>query len=444
MKVHGFMNVKKIFLGLFITAAALTAGAQGKYGETEEDSVNCLKYLSLYTEFYNQKAYDDALRPMLSALTTCPGASKNLYIRGANILNYKLKEFKSAGDDESQSKYLDSLKLLYDLRIENFGQRGYVLGRKGTDMLRYGTSDDFKEAYDELRESIKLTGNETQAGIIAAIYQAAYILQAKGIIEKEETLDLYGELAAIIDANKNGEDADGYIKAQEAIDQIFGKIATCTDLVEIFTPKFEANPKDTALLANIINLLEMQSCADEDLFLKASKNLDQVQPSGESKYGIGVALLKKQEYQEAVTYLKEAADMLDHDKEKKVSALNYAGSALIQIKQYPEVKQVALKALQADPNNGEAYMLIGDAYFYGSKSVGDSKCSKAGGYWAAIPKYQKAKSLDSELAGKADRKIGSARAQFPDKQECFFEDITNGQSFEVGGWINETVTVETK
>lgn len=444
MKVHGFMNTKRFFLGLIITTATLTAGAQGKYGETEEDSVNCLKYLSLYTEFYNQKAYDDALRPMLAALTTCPGASKNLYIRGANILNHKLKELKTSNEDEMQSKYLDSLKLLYDLRIENFGQRGYVLGRKGTDMLRYGTSDDFKEAYDELRESIKLTGNETQAGIIAAVYQAAYVLQAKSIIEKEEALELYGELADITDANIPGEDADSYKKAQESVDQIFGKIATCTDLVEIFTPKFKANPKDTSLLSNIINLLDMQGCTDEELFLKASKNLDKVQPSGESKYGIGVALLKKQEYKEAVTYLKEAADLLEDDIEKKVSALNYAGSALIQLKRYPEVKQAALKALEADPNNGEAYMLIGDAYFYGSKSVGDSKCTKAGGYWAAIPKYQKAKSLDSELADKADRKIGSARAQFPDKQECFFEDITDGQSFTVGGWINETVTVETK
>lgn len=444
MKVHDFMNAKKLVLGIFMAVTTFTAAAQGKYGETEEDSVNCLKYLSLYTEFYNQKAYDDALRPMLAALTTCPAASKNLYIRGANILNHKLKEFKTKGEDEAQSKYLDSLKLLYDLRIENFGQRGYVLGRKGTDMLRYGTSDDFKEAYDDLREAVKLSGNKTQAGIISAIYQAAYILQAKGIIEKEEALELYSELSDITQANMDGEDADSYNKAQEAIDNIFGKIATCTDLVEIFTPRFEAQPEDEALLSNIINLLDMQSCADEELFLKASKNLDKIQPSGDSKYGIGVALLKKQEYQEAITYLKEAADLLDDDIEKKVSALNYAASALMQLKRYPDVKQTALQVLKADPDNGEAYMHIGDAYFYGSKSVGDSKCTKAGGYWAAIPKYQKAKSLDSDLADKANRKIGSARAQFPDKQECFFEDITDGQSFEVGGWINETVTVETK
>lgn len=444
MKEHVFMNFKKIVFGLLVTATALTANAQGKYGETEEDSVNCLKYLSLYKEFYNQKAYDDALRPMLAALTTCPAASKNLYIRGANILNHKLKEFKSEGNDEAQANYLDSLKLMYDLRIENFGQRGYVLGRKGTDMLRYGTSDDFKKAYDVLRESIKLTKNETQAGIIAALYQAAYILQAKSVIEKEEAMDLYSELSSIIDANAGGEDSDSYQKAQDALDQLFGKIATCTDLVEIFTPKFESNPKDTALLANIIHLLEMQNCADEDLFLSASKNLDQVQPSGDSKYGIGVALLKKQEYQEAVTYLNEAVDMLGDDSEKKISALHYVAGAYLQLKQYPQVKQAGQKILGLDPNNGEAYMHIGDAYFYGSKSVGDSKCAKAGGYWASIPKYQKAKSLDPELADKANRKIGSARAQFPDKQECFFEDITDGQSFEVGGWINENVTVETK
>ncbi len=438
------MKIKKVILGLMFTALATAAGAQGKYGETEEDSISCLKNLSLYTEFYNQKAFDDALRPMVDAMNTCPKSSKNLYIRGGNILNHKLKQLKAGGDDEQQAKYLDTLKMMYDLRIEHFGQRGYVLGRKGTDMLRYGSSSDFKEAYDVLRESAKLSGEKTQAGILSALYQAAYVLQAKGVIEKEEALELYGELSEIVAANKGKEGEEGYKKAQEAIDQIFGKIATCTDLVEIFTPRFEADPNDEELLENIIGLLEMQNCADEELFLQASKNLDEINPSGESKYGIGVALLKKQEYEEAVKYLKEAADLLDDDVERKVSALNYAASALMQLRKYPEVKQTALKALKADPENGEAYMHIGDAYFYGSKSVGDSKCTKAGGYWASIPKYQKAKSLDPELADKANRKIGSARAQFPDKQECFFEDITDGQSFEVGGWINETVTVETK
>ena len=53
--------MKKIALLIFVAAAALFSSkvsAQGKFGP---DSIECIKYLSYYTEYYKQKNYDAAL-----------------------------------------------------------------------------------------------------------------------------------------------------------------------------------------------------------------------------------------------------------------------------------------------------------------------------------------------------------------------------------------------
>ena len=102
---------------------------------------------------------------------------------------------------------------------------------------------------------------------------------------------------------------------------------------------------------------------------------------------------------------------------------------------------MALKMLSLDPGNGEAYMLIGDAYFYGASSIGDNECTNKAGYWAAVDKYQTAVAKDPTLSDKIYQKIANAKARYPKKEDCFFHSLNDGSSYEVGGWIGETTTV---
>src|SRR5690606_14176367 len=102
-----------------------------KYGE---DSVKCVQNLSLYRDYYKQKMYDDAYKFWRIAYTICPAASEQMYLDGGNLIEYKMKKAES---DEAKKAYLDTLLEVYDKRIVYFGKEGYILGRKGTDMLRY-------------------------------------------------------------------------------------------------------------------------------------------------------------------------------------------------------------------------------------------------------------------------------------------------------------------
>ena len=436
------MKTKATLLSFIAFFAAVATMAQSKYGATPEDSLKCIESISLYTEYYKQKAYADAKPYLVDAINICPKSSKNLYIKGTKIFKGLFKE---ATTDEQKANMLDSLMWIYDMRAEHFGQKGYVLGRKGTDLLRYGKAAKSLEAYEILGEGFALSQDETEAGALAAYYQAAYYSVAQKKLEKEVLLELYPKLNGVLAkrAVENGELSKAEKRAVEQIDEIFSKVAGCDDLVAIYTPKFEANKEDTALLLQIIALFEKRGCTDRDLFLQASIEADKTMPSGISKLGIGAALLKKERYSEATGFLSDAADIAQSDDIKKKSYL-YLAKANLGKKNYPGVKSAAMKLLQLDPQNGEAYLLIGDAYFYGSSSVGENDCEKKGGVWASVAKYSRAKSLDESLAEVANKRLGQVAARYPTKEDCFFYSITDGQTFTVGGWINETVTVKTQ
>lgn len=435
--------MKKQLFALVMLATSFVATAQSKFGATPEDSLTCIENNSLYVEFYKQKNYNDAKGPWLKAVQTCPKYSKNLYIKGSSM--YK-KFIKAEKDAEKKAALIDTLMWIYDTRIENFGQRGYVLGRKGSDLIRYDKSR-FEEAYVILKESFELQGMKSERGALTAYYISAEKMMKAGKMEKAELVELFPKIAEVLAYNtanpKKPADKEKWINTTKKIESIFSKYANCEALLAIYQPKFDAAPQDTNLLIQIIAFLSKSDCTDSELFLQASMNLDEVKPSALSKFGIGRSLLKKERYNEAISYFKQAAELADMD-EMKVNSYRYIALTYLQTKSYANSKAYAIKMLGIDGKNADAYMIIGDAYLYGSKTIGANACEKAGGYWAAIGKYQRAKGLDPELAEKANKKIAAAKAQFPKKEDCFIVGKNTGETFHVGGWINEDVTIQTK
>jgi len=421
----------------------LATFGQSKWGATPEDSLVCIESTSLYVEFYKQKNYKDAKGPWLQAVLHCPKSSKNLYIKGAGMYKKFIAQEKDA---EKRTLLVDTLMWIYDTRIENYGQKGFVLGRKGADLFRYEKSKE-QEAYNYLKESFELQGKKAEKGAITSYYQVAEQLMKDGKLEEVELITLFPQLSDAvvynIDHAKNEKDKEKWINVASILEQIFSKYAGCTELVEIYTPKYESNPNDTDVLIQIIAFFEKSDCTDEDLFLKASMSLDKIKPSSISKFGIGRSLLKKGRYSEAVGYLKQAAELSDTP-QGKLNSYKYVAVTYLQLKQYANAKTYALKMLSVDSKNGEAYMIIGDAYMYGSKTVGENNCEKAGGYWAAMDKYKRAKALDPSLASKINKKHQTCMDQCPSKSDCFFVNVVDGQTIHVGGWINEDVKVHTK
>mgnify|MGYP002519652313 CR=1 FL=1 len=144
------------------------------------------------------------------------------------------------------------------------------------------------------------------------------------------------------------------------------------------------------------------------------------------------------EYANAVKFYNEAIELEDVDSLKYTYAFEKA-NALFVSKRYSEAKAAALQAISFDANQGEPYMLLASIYATVDPYPADPILNKTK-YWAAVDKLQTAKSIDPELAEKANTLINSYRKFYPTKEEVFFKpELAPGADFKVGGLINETV-----
>ncbi len=425
-------------MGLFFFGSA---NAQ-KYGANPEDSLECIKNLSVYSGFYKHKSYKDALPSWKAACAICPKSSKNLYLRGTGMYKTFIRENKA--NPERVEQLLDTLMWIYDQRIENFGQEGYVLGRKGTDMLNIGGSKSLEEAYETLMKSFELQGNKTEPGVLVTLYKAQYKMYKADKVKKEELLELYPRLMDVVDANrtaKKPKTVEIYLNAEENLAKMFAPVADCPDLIQLFEPKFTEDPENIKQNRNILKLMDAKNCEDSDLYIKVAVKLNDQQPTAGSAFSVGKWYLKKAEYTKAMSYFVQAAELGGEDAKLKEDAYYRAAASALGARNYPKVRELSRKLLQVNPNNGEAYILIGDAYSGSSKTCGENDCEKRAGYWAAYDQYLKAKSVDPSLSEKVGKKLATAKTQFPKKADCFFYGIQDGASYQIGCWIGETATV---
>ena len=65
----------------------------------------------------------------------CPSFNQNTFINGPKMYHYKIKQ-----DNVNKEFYLDTLMLIYDTRIQYFGNKEKVFGSKGSDLLKYDPS----------------------------------------------------------------------------------------------------------------------------------------------------------------------------------------------------------------------------------------------------------------------------------------------------------------
>ena len=88
--------LKTIFLAtislLFVLPAFSQKGIEdgSKYGKGQ-DSINCIKNLSLYREFFKHNNYKDAIGPWRKVFGSCPASSERMYVEGITMYRNLLK-----------------------------------------------------------------------------------------------------------------------------------------------------------------------------------------------------------------------------------------------------------------------------------------------------------------------------------------------------------------
>jgi hypothetical protein len=92
----------------------------------------------------------------------------SLYINGVDVYD----KLAGAEKDAARKKvYVDSMMIIYDMRIKNCGEEASVLNRKALSFVKYRINDDPAQALTILDKVFELNGNNVLDGTLLPYMQ---------------------------------------------------------------------------------------------------------------------------------------------------------------------------------------------------------------------------------------------------------------------------------
>ena len=434
--------MKKIALVLLAFAMTMLGtklfAQDDKYGPNKDE---CIKYLSYYQEYYKQKNYDDALPNWRKAMQVCPPtASQNMLLNGRTLLSREINKTKDA---TLRAAMVDSLLMLNDLRAEYYPKYAVdAMNAKGQYLTQF--FKDPKVVYDGLTAIVASNQENTKPSLLLHQLNSAIDLYKAGNLGAEEVINTYQNAIALIGKTEQTEEVT---KTKADIEGLFitSQVASCDNLIALFTPRYEADPDNIDLVTNIVKMMgNTEGCQNNDLFLKAVTKMHANEPSAASAYYLYKLHAAKDESSVAVKYLEEALGFGDLDSQTKANYQLELATYSFKSGMNGKAFSAAQKAAELDPSNqGKAYYLMGT--IWGSVRCGGNEVERRANYWVAVDYLQKAKAADESLTSDCNKLIGSYSVYYPQKAEAFMYDVVDGQSYTVScGGMRATTTVRTQ
>lgn len=446
--------MKKVCMTIAGLLMTLVAFAGNHYAAA--DSTECRRNITFFKIHAKNNNFPDAYDFWKKAYALCPGESKDIYIIGAQLLNWKISQ---AQTPEEKKRYFDELMGMYDNRIKYFGDdpktgKDYILASKASDYINMMQAKaDFGQVYTWLKDVV-VEKKEATDPLALSLYLYSSMAKMMGDPKhKESYIGDYMTISGYFDGSiKVAEEAGDNVTAElyrqykTAADTNFGAsgAASCEMVAEIFGPKLDANKNDKAYLSTIISLLVRLRCENNPVYFKASEYIYEIEPSADAAIGIARQAMVKKQYDRASKYYEEAIKLSQKPEERGEAYYAMATMAYEQ-RAYSRARSLCLKAMEERSGFGAPMLLIASMYASTAASIyPDDPVLQRIVYCLVVDKCERAKAIDPSIAAEANRLIGTYRPHYPNKEDVFMHpDISAGQAFTVGGWIGETTTIRT-
>ena len=419
--------------------------AQGKFGP---DSVECIKYLSYYTEYFKQKNYDSALPNWRKAYNLCPPTARySLLSDGTTLLKRVIQQ--NQKNPIYKDQLVDSLMKIYDERIQYWPKYATSsLNNKALDMYNF-MKDEPKKLYEGLTDAVTKLGKNARANVYLFQINTAVDLYKDGQLDPEAVINAYETAVANIAQMtvKNDVEKRSNDKVVEDIESLFitSQGASCDNLIALFTPRYEAESQTLDLAKNIVRMMSLtEGCTDNDLFLNAVTTMYNLEPSYTSAYYLYKLYAGRGDVDNAVKFMTEAINAAESDSATDAAYQFELAAFCYKNGQNAKAFAAAQQAAELDPSfSGKAYFLMGN--IWGSVSCSGNDVEQRAKYWVAVDYMNKAKAADETLAEDANNYIRQYAAYYPQTAEAFMYDVTDGQSYTVScGGMRATTTVRTQ
>lgn len=442
MKRTGFI-IAMIVMALSSTSVF----AQGKYGA---DSANCIKYLSFYKDYFKQKSYNEALPNWREAFKRCPPtANQTMLVDGTTLMRKLISQ--NSKNPVYREKLVDSLMMIHDIRIANYPKYAVTArNNKGLDLANY-VQNDPERLYKEYGEIIAGNKTKTKPTILLFYFDSAVELYKNGSLNEEEIIGVYEgcmELLSKMDP-KDAADKEMVDDMKVKIEELFASnnIADCDKLIELYTPKFEADPQNIELAEKIVRFMSAaDGCTDNALFIAAATSIHKSNPTHTSAYTLYKLNASTGKSAEAVKYLQEAIDREDsgaaQDAEYYYELAVYNFKCGNNLAAEQAAKKVIPLATTSEVK-GKTYMLIGT--IWGGVRCDGNDIAKRAPYWVAVDYFERAKAADPELAAEANKRINEYKKYYPLTADAFMFGVNDGETYQVScGGFKANTTVRTQ
>jgi tetratricopeptide (TPR) repeat protein len=381
-----------------------------------------------------------ALTPYNWMLTNVPNHHISLYIQGIDLFD-KLATLEKT--PAKRKGYIDSLMLVYDLRVKNCGDEANVINRKALSFVKFNANEKPVETLQILDKALELNGNNILESTIVPYMHVVRLnyLNIKKMSD-EEVIQRYDKLVAVVDAKIQKAQSEG--KPVDKLQKIKGDLEElliqtvkidCNFVRKNYGPKFQQNPKDIDLAKKIFTFMLKDKCTDDPLWLQAAEAVHAVETNCGLAKNLGIIYLAKENYEKAEKFLKESQGICEGT--DKADVLFYLAS-LEARRNKSTARDMFRQVLSLDNSRAkDVNEKIGDLYLSSFETCKKlvSKVEDRLVFLIAYDYYAKAGDT---------RKMAMAKDNFPSKEEIFTENITAGSTATVKCWINENTTIRTR
>lgn len=413
------------------------------YGPDSASRIECANELSNLSEYMKINQPEYALISWRNVYKNCPASSKNIYILGSRIFSQKIDETK---DLTRKAAYFDTLMMLYDDRIKYFGEEGYVLGRKGKDILKYH-GDQYHKTYKMFKRSVELDKTEADVNVVVAFMETGLAVYKDDSISAKELLNDY---LISYDA-LNSKPAAGSKKAMvescnSRINNVIkmANLKDCSVIEEAFMNKIKQEPQNLSLLNVALSLMDNSGCENSNFYGYLLEKSLEVNNSAENSYNLAKYHIKKEKYKEAMAQLENAVATETDPDDKAQYYYQMAVISNTKLNNPQSAITYAENAIKIKPDWGDPYFQIAIGYIEVMRNCSNDQFIRSTVYWVAADVCVKAKIADPSVKEKANELISEYSKFFPNKEDLFFRSISTGSDYSVGCGINQKTIVRSR
>lgn len=416
------MKFGKLILGtlLFIGSTALVA---------QEDE--CTRYKAIAGNAYKAKDYPKVTMSYVKAIENCESLEMVFY----NPFIYSVrKSMKEASDEETKSKYLDTLIYVYEEAQKTHGVQKEWQAYLGYYYLKQGKPGYMEKADEAYQIGIHFEGKDVNVGMLKQYYANIYNLWAQESDEekkaeyKKRLITEYFVLSDYISKGEIDPETVDFLSIymEKAITDCESMLPEINKFMSDLPSEKEAKK---GMVKNFMALIEKQECTDSKEYAMLVDTIIAIDPSVDAVLAKAKLLLAQDKTSEAVKTFKEALEMSENAEQESDIELKIA-MAYYRSRSYEAAHDAGIRV--SGKNAGKGYEIAAKSVNSLMNDCGVSTFDrKANNYYAV------------ELAEKSGNSslVEAYKKQCPSSTDLFNEDKEAGEKVTLDCW-NKTFTIE--